>query len=161
AMQVNQVTEGGQFAASAAVRPGDEATMVWSDYGLDSSGMGVYGRRLDAKGQPIGNQFRVNDRVEGDQTAPAIGSDAAGNTVVIWQDVDPSSGKAELYFQRYDAGGGKIGENAALPGTVDLHSPLSLQVAPEGEFSVVVSGDNTYRVRNFTATGSDLGGFVN
>src|SRR4051794_40317528 len=64
ASRVNPVADGGQFAASVAARPGGEATMVWSDYGLDSSGGGVYARRLDAAGQPAGDQFRVNTQYE-------------------------------------------------------------------------------------------------
>ncbi len=163
ASQVNQISDGLQFGATVAARPGGQATMVWSDTSLDSSGAGVYGRLLDAKGQPIGNQFRVNTQYEGDQQAPAIGSDAAGNTVVIWRDSVPGSNQPELFFQRYDASGQKIGENAALPGTVGFYNPFSLQVTPGGDFSVVATDGGTihsYGVRSFDATGSDLGGSV-
>jgi hypothetical protein len=63
---------------------------------------------------PLGDEFQVNTHTTNSQKYPTIGSDQAGNFVVVWQDGDaPSSGQdghyGGIYAQRYDAGGAPVG----------------------------------------------------
>src|SRR5262249_55727359 len=46
--------------------------VVWSSYGQDGSGYGVYARRFDANGTPLGNEFRANKTTAGNQLYGAV-----------------------------------------------------------------------------------------
>ncbi len=57
---------------------------VWQDNGIDGSGLGIGGRRLDANQSPAGTPFRVNELTAGDQERPAIAALNAGGAAVAW-----------------------------------------------------------------------------
>jgi hypothetical protein len=80
---------------------------VWSSYGQDGSGWGVYGQRFDRTGAPLGGEFRVNTSTVGDQSYASVASDAAGNFVVTW--ASHASGRWVILTQCYNAAGNKVG----------------------------------------------------
>ncbi|WP_165073471.1 Calx-beta domain-containing protein [Paludisphaera rhizosphaerae] len=141
--RVNQVVDFDQGKSTSAVSPNGVTTIVWLDGGQDGSGTGIYARRIGPNGTPIGNQFRVNTRTAGDQNAPAIGSDAQGNLVVIWREEQQFPGLDPFYIQRYDASGNAIGGNVSL-GVLDVvaDQPFGFQVLSDGGF--VVLANNVY-----------------
>ncbi|MDR3621153.1 MAG: Calx-beta domain-containing protein [Paludisphaera borealis] len=134
--QVNQVTEGGQYKARTTVAPNGVTTIVWQDSALDGDGSGIYARRIDASGNPLGGQFRVNTNPTGYQTAPVIGSDAQGNVLIAWKDAQLSASGINQYYQRYDATGAKVGGNVLL-GSTEYADDYSLEVAPDGGFTLI------------------------
>jgi len=74
--------------------------VVWdSDTG---SGFDVMAQRFSAAGVKIGNSFRVNSTVPGDQGFAAIAALSNGGFVIVW------SGNG-VYGQRYNAAGAKLG----------------------------------------------------
>src|SRR5688572_24459360 len=58
---------------------------------------------------PIGPEFRVNTYTPGGQGTPAVAADAAGNSIVVWGRENPADGFLDVYAQRYDAAGERVG----------------------------------------------------
>ncbi|WP_165065804.1 Calx-beta domain-containing protein [Paludisphaera rhizosphaerae] len=154
AYQVNQVLTGGQYQARTTVGPDGVTTIVWEDYGLDGDGYGIYARRLDAAGKPLGDQFRVNTTTVGNQMFPRIGSDAQGDVLISWKDTQANPSGLVQFYQRYDATGAKVGGNVALPGTVEYADDYDMQVAPDGGFTLIQQQSYQTSYRRFDATGS-------
>ena len=98
-----------QRAPQVAMNAAGNFTVAWEDTGLDSSGLGVYARRFGTDGAPLGNQFRVNTRLEGDQGRPDVAVDDAGDTLIAWTDAGSGT-----YLQRYAPDGSKVGENVKV-----------------------------------------------
>jgi hypothetical protein len=87
--QVNTYTtlsQGDGFAGSIGVAkaPGGSFVVVWDSQGQDGSATGIFMRRFDAAGDPLGGEVAVNTYTTGDQLRPDIAMDGGGNFVVVW-----------------------------------------------------------------------------
>ena len=87
--------------------------VVWTDQtDADGDDYGVFGRRVDATGTPLGTPFQVNTYTTGSQgiAGPAISMDAAGNFVVVWSDYTERYGVyCNVMGRRFDATGTPLG----------------------------------------------------
>src|SRR4051812_34951113 len=63
---------------------------------------------------PAGAQFRVNTFTTGDQFAPAVAADAAGDFVVVWASDGQDGSNSGVYAQRYNAAGVAQGSPLAV-----------------------------------------------
>ncbi len=86
-IQVNSFTTAGQMGPSVAADAKGNFVVVWSSMGQDGSDYGIFGRRFDAAGTPLGADFRVNSYTTGRQWFPSVGSDPDGDFVVAWYSV--------------------------------------------------------------------------
>lgn len=105
------VPQGAEFHLAGNLSAGDQREVrvaadfqgrfiaTWEDEQNDSSSWGVYARRFDITGAPLGDPFRVNTTTAGSQRSPSLAADAAGNFVIIWE--DSSSGDTEVVARRY------------------------------------------------------------
>src|SRR3954463_878580 len=59
---------------------------------------------------PVGPEFNVNTVTVGSQTAPALASDADGDSVVVWVSAGQDGSGDGVYAQRYNAAGVAQGE---------------------------------------------------
>ena len=113
--------------------------VVWSS--PDGSGYGVFGRRIDASGIPVGAEFRVNEVTTDRQRRPAVTVGPSGLAVVVWEDSRLGSGSHDLYGQRLDASGAPIGSEFRVNTQVANQQPgPSLSSDSAGDF--VVSWDS-------------------
>lgn len=62
---------------------GANQLIVWTSMGQDGSYEGIYGRLL-SRGQPAGEEFRVNSRTVSRQVQPAVASDGENRFLVVW-----------------------------------------------------------------------------
>jgi hypothetical protein len=107
-----------------AARAGGHWVVAWSD---SRSGLSdVYGRILDSVGQPIGNELRLDDSPDGNQSPCSITSDLDGSFIIGWTD-RRDGGVCSAYLRRFDSLGQAIGAgftiNDSIP-TVDLYGPF-------------------------------------
>lgn len=58
--------------------------VAWDSLYQDGSHRGVFGKRFNAAGSPLGSEFQVNTFTTGDQIGPAVAAGAAGDFVVAW-----------------------------------------------------------------------------
>jgi hypothetical protein len=109
--QVNQYTTGRQAAPRVAADAAGNFVVAWESLGSgggDTSSYSVQARRYDAAGNPLGDQFQVNQYTTGIQWRPSVAMAGAGGFVVAWQS-DGSTGDdtdgTSVPARRYDANG--------------------------------------------------------
>lgn len=89
-VHVNQFHPGTQHEPDVALDATGCAWVVWESLGQDGEGAGIYLRRFApaAPGESgyvvMGDEVRVNDRVEGDQVSPSIAINSRGDALVCW-----------------------------------------------------------------------------
>jgi len=163
---VNTYTTGSEIGPSVSCAADGSFVVVWTDNTEDGSDFGVFGQRFDAAGIAAGGEFRVNSYTTGYQWFPTVGSDAAGNFVVVWSGVGAGSTSFtdyRIFGKRYDAAGAPIGSDFVVS-TFTGGSVFGgdVAVAPAGNFVVVWSAKNEvngYDVfgQRFSSAGSKAG----
>jgi hypothetical protein len=115
---------------------------VWESEYQDGSLWGVFGRKLDAQGQPLSAEFQVNTYTDGDQGEPAVASSAAGNAVVVWTSFGQDGDQGGIYGQLYDQSGFTDGFEFRVNTTTAGHqgSPL-VGMSDDGGFVVAWESD--------------------
>ncbi len=106
--RVNTETNNYQQNPAVAMFNDRSFVVVWGSEGQDSSEEAIYAQRFDSNGNKIGEEFRVNTGEINDQEFPAIDIDGGRNFVVTWSDW--RSGNSDIYGQRFDNNGNKVGE---------------------------------------------------
>jgi len=81
--------------------------IVWMD-GREGN-WNVYAQRYNNQGQTIGTNFRVNDLNSDFQGYPEVSVEKNGRFIVVWE--DQRNGNSDVYGQRFDASGNRIGVN--------------------------------------------------
>jgi Ca2+-binding RTX toxin-like protein len=132
---INTVTDSEQSDPSlvALNDGGFLATWISNAAGQDGSSYGIYGQRYDASGSVVGALFRVNSSTYSSQDTPSVAGLIGGGFVITWQsiynDVLGWNG-SNVYGQRYDAGGTRLGGeflvNTCIGGTRIESSVVSL-----------------------------------
>jgi len=84
----------------------------------------IYARRFAPDGTPLGSEFKVNNDngTMTAQNAPNIASNENGEFIIGWQDFRVDFNGGDVYAQRYDKDGTKIGGNFR----VDVDTPVDL-----------------------------------
>lgn len=131
AFPVDATTAGSQSEARTAVDFMGRVTVVWE--AEDGSGLGVYARRFESGGYPLGDAVLVNDSVAGDQTWARVAQDPAGGTVVAWWSA------AVYYFRRYDVDGRPLGPVRMMEGIAGRVMSFELTEADAQGFTVFTS----------------------
>lgn len=104
--RANAVTADSQFTPWLAACRDGGWLIVWTSNLQDGSASGVYQRRFDSAGAPLGDESLVNTSTSGDQNTPTICTLNDGGWVVAWQ----GAGSAyDVFQQRFDASGAKVG----------------------------------------------------
>jgi carbonic anhydrase/acetyltransferase-like protein (isoleucine patch superfamily) len=102
-LRVNTYLAGSQSDPSVAVDDEGAFTVVWTSVGQDGSGAGVFGRRFDLAGRPVGGEMRLNAHTDGDQMEPAVAVGRPGPTVAVWQSVGQDGSLGGIFGRRFDA----------------------------------------------------------
>ncbi|MDI6740115.1 MAG: FlgD immunoglobulin-like domain containing protein [Candidatus Edwardsbacteria bacterium] len=118
-----------------------------------------------AQFQRVIDDFRVNDPVGWDDSwYPDIACDRNGNFVVVWTcrvyEGSPTPDTCNLYYQRYDSVGNRIGGNVLLSYNIPFHGS-SVAMNPNGRFVIGwaerTSSINQMRCQIFDSTGTMAG----
>src|SRR4029077_16050544 len=80
-----------------------------SHYGQDGDRDGVFGRRFDSDGNPLGGEFPVNTYTTANQYGPSIASAPSGDFVVVWAGDYQDGSSVGIFGQRYDSAGIPLG----------------------------------------------------
>jgi len=57
---------------------------LWSSFGQDGDGSGIFSQTFDQNGQKTGQELGVNKSTSGDQKQPAAATDPSGRTMIVW-----------------------------------------------------------------------------
>lgn len=96
--------------AALVVHADGSFTTAWESFEEDGSGFGVFAQRFNADGNSAGLRIPVNTTIAREQSAPAIASDALGNTLIVWQSKGQDGDGFGIYGQWLDFSGQKKGQ---------------------------------------------------
>src|SRR5262249_23499810 len=101
--------------------------VVWS--AKSGSDTGIFGRRFDSAGSPLGDEFQISPTGNG-PSSPSVAFDASNNFVVVWAHFD-------ILGQRYDSTGNPVGgQFQANTGTTAQSRYPNVAIGPAGDFVV-------------------------
>jgi hypothetical protein len=148
--QVNSFTPSFQRDAAVAMDRQGRFVVVWDSSILDGNGYGVFGRRYDATGTPLGDEFRVNTYTTSGQFVATVATDAVGNFVVVWESYFQDGSLGGIFGQRY---GGLVPASLTVDGAGN-------GVLEPGETVVVAPGwrNVSGATQTFTGVASQLTG---
>jgi hypothetical protein len=140
--RVNTTTNGDQMDARLGMDSQGNFVVVWTSYGQDGSGWGVYGQRYNSQGQAQGCEVRVNTTTTGDQEYASVAMNCSGNFVVTWSSNGQDGSGWGVYAQRYSSCGGAQGcefrVNATTAGD-QMYSSVAMD--PSGDFVITWSSN--------------------
>jgi hypothetical protein len=160
---VNTYTTGDQTFASVAMNAAGRFVIAWHDGGQDGSGSGVFARRFDTSGSPLGGEFRVSGYTTGDQRDATVAVGAAGDFVVAWADLGRDGSYSGVFARRYDALGEPAGAEFQVNAFTSLNQSYPDVATIAGDDFVVLWTDhqeaNNQGIygRRFDATGTGVG----
>ena len=99
---------------------------------------------------PVTDEFKVNTSFEETDTRPRVAMDAAGNFVVVWLHFNPDSQSLELFGQRFDNEGNKLGGEFRIDVSGIVNAPrFDVAMDSSGSFVVVWEGpdDDVFGIR--------------
>lgn len=113
----NVSTDGDQTGPAVAIDANGKIIVTWeslSEEDADSDGLGVFARVFSI--EPLtgddfeaelqgGSELLVNTETAGDQEAPAIAVDNAGNFIIAWQSFGQDGDGYGIYARRFDSDG--------------------------------------------------------
>jgi hypothetical protein len=136
--RVNTYTTGEQLLPAIVMHPQGDVAVVWTSSTQDGSGYGIFGRRYDAAGGPLGGEFQVNTHTTNTQYRPTIATDPAGNLVVVWESVGQDGDTEGIVGRRFDAAGAPLGgEFRVNTYTTSSQTYPAVATDPAGNFVVV------------------------
>jgi len=137
--QVNTHATNEQKNADMAMDAAGGFVIVWSSYLQDGSSNGIFGRCFDPNCIAIGDEFQINTTSSGNQTEPAVATDAAAGFVVTWHGpgVFEQDGE-DIFARRFDPNGSPLGDEFLVNShTGDKQRYPDAIVNPDGSFAVV------------------------
>ena len=133
--RANSYTTGTQRIPAVASDANGKFVVVWSSMGQDGDGYGIFGRRFAWPGTPLSSDFQVNTTTFGHQQNVAVTSDAAGNFVVAWADIN-------IHARRFTALGAPFGADFVVNTyTTSFRNSPDVAMAPDGRFVVTWSSN--------------------
>jgi hypothetical protein len=165
---VNVIRGGDQGRPAVAMAAGGGFVVAWDSFPQDGDGQGIVARQFSAAGDALGGEILVNTTTAGNQSAPAVGLDGAGDFVVAWKGPGAAGGEVTATFaRRFDAAGVARGNNFLVGDSPFGNSEApALAVNSDGAFLIawgnysaaggVFSGD--VRARRFAPDGAPRGG---
>jgi hypothetical protein len=107
--QVSTDPGGTQGRPAVSMDAAGNFVVAWQNQGQDGSSAGVFGRRFDASGAPLGPEFQVNTFTTGYQWRPAVSAAPGGGFVVAWEGAEQDGSATGVFAQRFDAAGSPLG----------------------------------------------------
>ncbi len=162
---VNSVAAGDQLVPQVAVSGSGGFVVAWEDDSSSADGAGNHDIKLRGF-QPGGcgalSDLTVNSNTDGQQRAPAVAIDDAGNFVVTWQDDHDGNGVYQIYARGFYADGSQRFATLVV-NTVAAGQQVApaIGMAPDGRFVIAwqdaPESDGMYqiRMRGFEADGSE------
>lgn len=166
---VNVYSEGDQMNPVVVAMPGGLFLVVWESgclhdcQGQDGSELGVYARRFEPNGLPLGGEFRVNDQVDYNQADPHAVILPDGRFAIVWATESEITTDAwDVRLKIYGSEGVELtGEIAVNTETVGTQWRPRVGISSDGVAQVIWQheGGQGYGImgRRFDSYGEPLG----
>jgi hypothetical protein len=140
--QVNTHVRADQRIPSIAGDASGNTVVVWQSRNQDGQSWGVHGQRLNALGQQLGAEFRINVFNQGAQDGQHVQMLPDGRFVVAWNGLTRSSPRLQIQMRRFAANGQPMAGDISLG-----DSPDRPQILPRlgllGDGALVASWDGS------------------
>jgi hypothetical protein len=137
---VNTYTQGQQERPSVTLLKNGNVLVVWSSQDQDGSMQGVYGQQLTARGEMVGEEFRVNQFTPYNQRSATLATLDNGDVLVAWvSEQQRFELSADIFARRYD---GNLNAKAAeflVNSTTNLCANPAIAATADGGFVVAWS----------------------
>ncbi len=140
---INEVTLSDQEDADIASDSNGNFVVVWESYAQDGSEDGVFGRRLDSTGQPVGGEFSVNEMTAGTQKNPFLGVRSDGVFAVVWNDEAVAPEDDQVWLRIFDADGTPRTGDIAVATQVVSEDRARVGFNSLGQATVTWEGDDS------------------
>jgi hypothetical protein len=135
--QVNVRTAGAQSVPFIGADAAGDFVVVWRSQGQDGDDTGVFARRFDAAGTPLGSEFQVNTYTTGKQAGGGVAISPAGAFVIVWSSAIQDDSSYGVFAQRFDQNGAKLGVEFQVSSfTQGYQGAPSIAAAANGSFVV-------------------------
>ena len=134
----NTFTSSLQRHPSLAMAADGRFVVAWTSRGQDGEGDGVFARRFDASGAPLGAEFQVNTYTPVDEVYPSVASDERGNFVVTWNE-QVTGPFSRTRGRRFFADGTPRGAEFPIADGLPAFSEPAVTSDPVGNFLVAFS----------------------
>jgi cyclophilin family peptidyl-prolyl cis-trans isomerase len=140
-LRVNSTVGGAQMRPDVATADDGSAVVVWSGVGTGDGASdfdGVFMRRIDASGDLVGVETRVNSTIVGQQDHPAVAMNDSGDFVVTWNSRNEDGDDWGVFAQQFNADGTTKGAQIAVNSTI-VGSQFAADVGSADDNSFVVT----------------------
>ncbi len=161
---VNTYTSNKQENAAIAMDSNSDFVVVWSSYLQDGNSNGIFGKRFDANCSRLGSEFPINTTTIGNQKAPAVAMDSAGNFVVVWH--GPGVSEEDIFARRFEPNGAPLADEFRVNSRTDSRQ-LSPAVAINDNGKLIIVWESldipdpctkSIRGQVYDSSGSKIGG---
>ena len=148
---VNTYTNFHQITPAIATLTDGNVIVVWASFNQDGSLLGIYGQRLNAAGQKLGAEFRINQVTTYNQRTPALAALPNASFVVTWvSELQRGSSSVDICARLFGASGNALGaEFAVNTSAVKTCANPAVAATSAGDFCVAWS-QNSRTARNAT-----------
>ncbi|PKN54518.1 MAG: hypothetical protein CVU56_26105 [Deltaproteobacteria bacterium HGW-Deltaproteobacteria-14] len=140
--------------SSPAVAGGaDRFVVAWTSEDEDGSVEGVFARRFDGAGAPLGEAFGVPETTADTQRHPAVAMAPGGGFVVAWSGYTDATDGSDVYLRSYAADG------AAVTGELRVNGSNTAGTQERPAIAQVPFSDTylvTWQTRHVSANGYDI-----
>jgi len=154
--QINTETSGNQREPSVAMDAGGNFVVAW--YGPGEDKEGIFARRFNANGQPLGSEFRVNTYTNDKQLYPRVAMDNDGGFIIVWESMNvPAQSNKAVCGRLYDSTGSSIGPEFVINEEASDSRYPDVAMDAEGNFAVIWMRDkssNSIIARLYNADGT-------
>lgn len=148
-------TNGDRLYPSVAADDDGDFVVVWGDFGVaGDADETIQGRRYNSDGTPISGQFRANiQNTEYSQERPDVAvNPLTGDFLVTWESIEPGFSSDDIRVGRFNSSGVGLGELIVNTYTSGFQQWPSIEVEPNGRFTVAWSGPTSGDTEGITMT---------
>jgi hypothetical protein len=145
--ELNQTTLRAQYDPALATNGFDRLVATWYSKGQDdpdsTEDKGIFARLFDFSGNPLTDEFQVNSTTFLDQDYPNVDMASDGSFVITWRGEEPVSPRPskrmyDIFAQRFDADGSKIGDEFRVnTTTTNIQEQPNVGIADDGSLVII------------------------
>ena len=140
-LQVNSFTANNQVNAAVATFGGG-FVVAWESSGQESPVTGVFARRFNPVGAPLGTELQINLFTTGNQRSTVVAVEPDGDFVVVWQSENQDGSSYGVFGRRFNSSGVGLGGEFQVNGsTTNQQSRPAIAMDGAGNFVVVWHSD--------------------
>ncbi|MEZ6069728.1 MAG: trypsin-like serine protease [Pirellulales bacterium] len=150
-LPVNDYKTANQTGSKVGMDDNGNFVVVWNSFQQDGFGYGVYGRRFNAAGVKLGDEFRANTETFGDQYQADVHMDGIGNFTIVWTGEYADDDGLGVLVRRYTADGAPLGvEEVVNTTTAEDQFKPAVGANDLGRAVITWTGDDDDLLTDFT-----------